>query len=90
MDNELLNIEKWVQSLADRLERQKNTFKDFLVSELQKTTGLFSLVIRWGNDFYLAGDRIRSISLFYGFDHDRLLIANNLDEYQKQYRPIRS
>ena len=84
IDNVLVDIGKWIQSLAGQLGSDQSASIEYLASELVRASGLFSLVIRKGRDFYLAGDRIRSISLFYGFHGGRLLLANNLDEYQKQ------
>ncbi|MCD4711301.1 MAG: hypothetical protein K8R52_10680, partial [Bacteroidales bacterium] len=88
VDDELADVEKWIQSLVGQLENRENRFKEYLVSELVKTSGMFSMVIRRGNDFYLTGDRIRSIAVYYGFNQDQLFLANNLDEYQKQYGPF--
>ncbi len=77
-------IEKWLNELAGKLSDKEDLFSAFLFAELKRISGLFSIVIKKGNNYYIAGDRIRSLPVFYGFHNNNLFITNNLDEYQKQ------
>jgi asparagine synthase (glutamine-hydrolysing) len=83
-NSEKIDIEKWVKTICEQLASKEKQFKTYLFSELGKISGLFSLVIKKGNDFYIAGDIIRSFPVFFGFFNDHFFITSNLNEYQKQ------
>ncbi len=78
-------VNSWLKSLAIQLVRDEAGFKAILSSDLNKLSGLFSLIIRKGEHYYMAVDRIRGIPLFYGFNEGNLFLTNNLHKYQQQH-----
>jgi asparagine synthase (glutamine-hydrolysing) len=82
------DLENWIRLLVDQLITDKHNFNTYLFSELAKTSGLYSLIFKSGNYCFIAGDIIRSIPIFYGFIKNRLIITDNLDEYQKHFNPF--
>lgn len=78
------DTETWIRMLKEHLVINESDVKGFLLSELEKIAGLFSLVILKGNNCFLAGDIIRSLPVFYGFRNGELFITDNLNEYQEQ------
>jgi asparagine synthase (glutamine-hydrolysing) len=86
--SEKVNIEKWINVLARHLTDKDSSFNTFLLSELAKISGLFSLVIKNGNDYFITADIIRTMPVFYGFIDNDFFIASNLYEYQRQNNPL--
>lgn len=84
-NDEKQSEEEWMQSLVGQMELEGAHLMTFLASQLIKISGLFSLIIKKGNNYYLAVDRIRSLPLFYGFRDGQLFLTSNLHEFQEQY-----
>lgn len=85
LDNELVEPEKWSRTLVDQLLRDEDGFGDYLAAEMQKATGMFTLVIQRAESLYLAVDRVRSTPVFFGNVNDHFVLSNNLDLYQKTF-----
>jgi len=84
-NNEIVNTESWVEYLLKYLVEDEDLFNSVLVAELNKITGLFSLVIQNGRDYIIIGDIIRSKPVFYGFVNNNLFITDNLEKFQRKY-----
>ncbi len=78
-------IATWIKSFVNLLGERKDSITEYLYSELKKFSGLFSIVVRCGDEYHIAADIIRSLPVFYGFNSDSLIICDNLDDYQKQF-----
>ena len=89
--NQLKNTkssEDWIKEVKKSLKGSNLRPEVVLTRILKNSTGLFSLVLKSENEWIIAGDVIRSYPLFYGFHHNKLFITDNLEEFQKENRPL--
>ena len=80
--------DNWIKEIIKHLNLNNLSLEVPLVAELKNTSGLFSLILRTGNEFILASDIIRSYPVFYGFHQNRLFVTDHLEEFQKENGPI--
>lgn len=67
-------LSDWLGSIAENVSNTKVHFTDFLADELKHISGMFSLIIRNGDRYYIATDIIRCYPVFYGFSSDQFLL----------------
>ena len=79
---------QWADLVVNQLTGGSMPFEEWLSAELNWRSGLFSMVVQYGQDHYIAGDIIRRFPVFYGFRNDQLFISNNLHQYQEQNGPF--
>jgi len=75
----------WTQNILKICDLKKNNVSERLAGELQNTRGSFLLILVKNNEYFIAGDIIRSHPLFYGFHNDLFFITDKLDHFQKDY-----
>jgi asparagine synthase (glutamine-hydrolysing) len=85
ISNSEITPEQWINSLIRNGMLFDSANDQYLYSEFARTSGLFSLVIRYMNQYFLVSDIIRCYPLFYSFLGDKLIITNNLFKYQQKY-----
>lgn len=74
--------DNWINNIISDFNSIDSGYASVLFSELQNTSGLFSLIIKTKNELILASDIIRSFPIFYGYKDDKLFITDSLEEYQ--------
>jgi len=82
--NSEISPEQWINSLIRNGMWINDANDQYFCSELAKTSGFFSLVIRCINKYFLASDIIRAYPLFYVILADKLVITNNLFKFQQK------
>lgn len=75
-------LSDWLGSIEENVSNTKVHFTDFLADELKHISGMFSLIIRNGDRYYIATDIIRCYPVFYGFSSDQFFVTDDLNSYQ--------
>ena len=81
-------LKKWFSEVLKQLSDNKDDFIEYFSNKLKGLSGLFAIVIKKGDSYFIAGDRIRSIPVFYGLDNGNLFITDKVYEYQKQHNHL--
>ncbi len=76
-------VDEWFKYFSNNY-KDGSGVAEYLANVLKNTTGLFSLIVKYGNEFILASDIVRSFPLFYGFNNKGLFITDQLEQYQKE------
>jgi len=62
-----------------------NTYNE-LIEKLNNMNGFYAIIINLNDKIFAVADRVRSIPLFYHFDDNKLIISDNADYIDEQFK----